>query len=113
MRYAIRAEETRAKHVKGIKGRSILAEIPGFDIVTSLDLDSFHCLVNVAKRFAFLWFSEKFKNSPFNIHNKISDVDKRLLAITPTCDVSRFPRSLVDRSDYRGHEWYYWIVFLA
>lgn len=32
---------------------------------------------------------------------------------TPTSDVSRFPRSLTERSDYRGHEWYYWILIYS
>lgn len=91
----------------------MLSGIRNFDIITQLDPDSFHCLVNVAKRFTWLWFGKKFHKKPFNIHDKESEVDRRLLSITPTSDVSRFPRSLTERSDYRGHEWYYWILIYS
>lgn len=113
MEYARRARARNVKKVKGVKGFSILSDIPNFDIITQLDADSFHCLVNVAKRFAWLWFDEKFSKKTFNIHQKLSEADKRLLSITPTCDVSRFPRSLTERSDWRGHEWYHWIMFYS
>ncbi|KAK3907152.1 Superoxide-generating NADPH oxidase heavy chain subunit B [Frankliniella fusca] len=112
MFYARQAEQTAVKHIKGIKGQAILSDIPGFDIVKQLDPDSFHCLVNVGKRFAWLWFDEKFHNEPFNISRRLSEVDTRLLKITPTSDVSRF-RSLTERSDYRGHEWYHWIMIYS
>lgn len=112
MEYARQAQRTNKKHVMGVKGHAILSNIPGFDIVTQLDPDSFHCLVNVAKRFAWLWFSERFSKKAFNIHEHLTKVDARLLSITPTSDVSRL-RSLTERSDYRGHEWYYWIVMFS
>lgn len=66
----------------------------------------------MGKRFAWLWFDEKFHNEPFNISRRLSEVDTRLLKITPTSDVSRF-RSLTERSDYRGHEWYHWIMIYS
>jgi len=109
MEYARRAVAIKKK-VKGAKGFSILSNIENFDIVHQLDPDSFHCLVNVAKRFTLLWFSEKFSKRAFNIHEKLTEVDSRLLKITPTSNVSRFPRSLTERSDWRGHEWYHWIM---
>lgn len=112
MQYAEMAMETR-KTCKGVKGYSILPNIPNFDIIRSLDLDSFHALVNVAKRFTWLWFDSKFSKKSYNIANRLSEVNSRLLGITPTSDVSRFPRSLEERSDYRGHEWYYWIVIYS
>lgn len=98
---------------RGIKGLSILTEIPGFDIVNCLDLDIFHALVNCAKRFANLWFLSKYSSKPFSISNNFAEINQRLLSITPTNAVSRAPRSLEERSDYRGHEWYNWIVFYS
>lgn len=108
--HARRVVRTSKKKIKGVKGFSVLSEIPNFDIIKQLDPDSFHCLVNVAKRFMWLWFDERFSKKPFNIASKLTEVDARLMRITPTSDVSRFPRSLKERSDYRGHEWYHWIL---
>ncbi|KAK3916163.1 50S ribosomal protein L32-3, partial [Frankliniella fusca] len=98
---------------QGIKGHSILTEIPGFDIINCLDLDLFHALVNCAKRFTNLWLSRKYSGRPFNVYGRFAEVDRRLLSITPTDNVSRNPRSLLERSDYRGHEWFSWVVFYS
>ncbi|KAK3910050.1 WD repeat- and FYVE domain-containing protein 4 [Frankliniella fusca] len=98
---------------QGIRGVSILSDIPGFDTVRCLDLDLFHALVNTAKRFANLWFHKRYNGLPFSICSKFNDVNDRLLAITPTNNVSRAPRSLAERSDYRGHEWFYWVLLYS
>lgn len=114
MNLAARAE-ARGVSQKGIKGKSILSELPDFDVIRCIDLDSFHAVVNVAVRFCNLWFLPPPQNARarapgYKIHNKISIVDKRLLNIKPTSDVSRAPRSLTERSDYRGHEWFYFVL---
>lgn len=98
---------------QGIKGLSILSEIPGFDIINSLDLDLFHALVNCAKRFTNLWLSRRYSGRPFNVHTRFGEVDRRLLSITPNDNISRNPRSLSERSDWRGHEWFSWVVFYS
>lgn len=98
---------------QGIKGVSILSRIPGFDVVNSIDLDLFHALVNCGKRFTNLWLSKRYSGRPFSVSARFGLVDRRLLSITPTDKVSRNPRSLSDRSDYRGHEWFAWIVFYS
>lgn len=98
---------------QGIKGPSILSDIPGFDIINSLDLDLFHALVNCAKRFTNLWLSRRYVGRPFNVYRRFHEVDRRLLSITPTNNISRGPRSLSERSDYRGHEWFSWVVFYS
>ncbi|KAK3909656.1 Zinc finger protein 568 [Frankliniella fusca] len=202
---------------RGIRGSSISSNIPNFDIVHGLDLDIFHCLVNVAKRFttlmglwspfgyphrfrnsgygypypklfqigfvtdehqppyipntsaiirkisncgryqeradlrkirycfksdAFrvsalppdhvrisskqtsathphrfhqgnLWIGKKRLNEPCNVHDRLSIIDRRLLAITTTDDISRAPRSLTERSDFRGHKWFNWVLFYS
>ncbi|XP_034235713.1 uncharacterized protein LOC117642039 isoform X2 [Thrips palmi] len=103
----------RNKAQRGIKGLSILTEIPGFDIVNCLDLDLFHALVNCAKRFANLWFSKRYSSKDFSVRSRLNEVDRRLLSITITDTVSRAPRSLEDRSDWRGHEWFHWVVFYS
>lgn len=112
MNLAARAE-LQGEPQRGIKGISILSELPDFDMVRCVDLDLFHALVNVAKRFANLWFDEKSAKFPFSIRTNLSEVDKRLLAISPTAEVSRAPRSLNERSDWRGHEWFYWVVIYS
>lgn len=105
-----RLAEARREPQHGIKGLSVLAELPDFDMVDCLDLDLFHALVNTAKRFCNLWFNKKYRGMPYFVGGSLAVVNARLLSITPTGDVSRAPRSLYERSDYRGHEWYYWVI---
>lgn len=115
MDLAVRAEAL-GKSQQGIKGISILSELPDFDVVRCIDLDSFHAVVNVAKRLCNLWFVPPSKNAAvpsYKIHDKIKEVDNRLLSIKPTFEVSRAPRSLTERSDYRGHEWFYFVIFYS
>lgn len=112
MQHARNAEALGTRQ-QGIKGVSILSEIPGFDIVNCVDLDIFHALVNCAKRFTNLWLSSKYSGRPFNVNGRFAEIDRRLLSITPNDNVSRNPRSLSGRSDYRGHEWFTWVVFYS
>ena len=112
MELAARAE-ILGKAQKGIKGKAILSDVPDFDIVRCVDLDLFHALVNVAKRFTSLWFDESYSKKSFNISDQFSQVDRRLTSILPTSDVSRGPRSLTERSDFRGHEWFYFVVIFS
>ncbi|KAK3928060.1 Tagatose-6-phosphate kinase [Frankliniella fusca] len=105
-----REAEQAGKPVKGIKGISVLSKLKDFNMVRGLDLDFFHALVNVCKRFANLWFLEKYNSKPFGLSSRFAEVNARLLQITPTSDVSRNPRSLKDRSDFRGHEWFHWVI---
>jgi len=46
-----------------IVGKSVLSDISGFDVARCLDLDFFHALVNVSKRFAMLWFSRRLRKN--------------------------------------------------
>ncbi|KAK3907165.1 Deoxyribose-phosphate aldolase [Frankliniella fusca] len=99
-----REAEQAGKPVKGIKGISVLSKLKDFNMVRG------HALVNVCMRFANLWFLEKYNSKPFGLSSRFAEVNARLLQITPTSDVSRNPRSLKDRSDFRGHEWFHWVI---
>lgn len=108
-----RDAEATGQRQQGIKGHSILTQIPGFNIVECLDLDLFHALVNCSKRFTNLWLNSKYCGKRFNVNSRFHEVNRRLMSITPTDSVSRVPRSLEERTDWRGHEWFYWVIFYS
>jgi hypothetical protein len=112
MELASIAEQSR-KAQKGIKGLSILSDIDGFDVVRSIDLDIFHAVVNVAKRFTNLWFHSSYAKEPFSVKASFHEVNSRLVSISPPDYVSRAPRSLEYRSDFRGHEWFFFVTFYS
>ncbi|KAE8745036.1 hypothetical protein FOCC_FOCC008348 [Frankliniella occidentalis] len=84
--------EYRGTPIMGIKGVSVFSKIDGFNVASGLDLDFFHAL------------------KPYSLSKQFEKVNARLLGITPTTDISRAPRSLKDRLDWRGHEWVHWVV---
>ena len=87
--------------VNGIKGPSWLSFFPKFDIVEGIAIDYMHgVLLGVQKLLLSLWFSDTHKGKPFNLREKLCDVDKRLLSIKPTLNISRLPRSIQNDLKY-------------
>lgn len=111
----LRTHVETEKHAKlqkfGIKGRSILFDVPGFNIISCLDLDWAHAvLFGVTRQFAKLMV---LPVRPFSLSKKIKLVDKYLLAIKPSLEVSRTPRKLSDYSNWKMHEWAIWLFFYS
>ena len=70
--------------VFGIKGPSWLAALKCHDLVLGTAIDCMHCaLEGVMKLLLELWFTTKEHNEPFNIADKVEDVDKRISEIKP------------------------------
>ncbi|CAG5100601.1 Protein of unknown function [Cotesia congregata] len=91
---------------KGIKSRSVLCDIPGFDIIKSLDVDWMHCVgLGVCRQFAGLWFDSKNSNEEFYFGDRIDVVDNLITSFFPTSTFSRTPRKLSDRVHFKAHEW--------
>ena len=86
---------TMGRPVKGIKGPSWLHFAPRFNIVSGIAIDYMHgVLLGVQKMLLELWFSSKYKGKPFNISDRVCEVDNRLQNIRPTLDITRLPRSI-------------------
>ncbi|KAK3919975.1 Chaperone protein DnaJ [Frankliniella fusca] len=109
------AEEAELSGViqRGIVGKSILCQMPWFDIVDFLDADVMHIIMNVGKLFCKLWFKTKNDGKPFNISKEINQVNARLNSFHPTSEISRAPRSLEHYPDFKAHEWAVWILIYS
>ena len=87
--------------MNGVKGPSWLSFFPKFDIVEGIAIDYMHgVLLGVQKLLVSLWFSDTHKGKSFNNCDKLCDVDKRLLSIKPTLNISRLPRSIQNDLKY-------------
>ncbi|KAE8739418.1 hypothetical protein FOCC_FOCC015086, partial [Frankliniella occidentalis] len=109
------AEEAELSGIcqRGIVGKSVLSQMPWFDIVNFLDADVMHIIMNVGKMFCKLWFKTKNDGKPFNISKEISQVNSRLNSFHPTSEISRAPRSLEHYADFKAHEWAVWILIYS
>lgn len=100
--------------VMGIKGPSWLLFFPGFNIVTGIAIDYMHgVLLGVQKLLLELWFLPKHNKKPFNIYHKLCEVDKRLLNIHPTLDITRLPRSIQDLKYWKASEYRSFLLFFG
>ena len=67
------------KSVYGIKGPCWLSALNNFDIINGIGVDYMHCvLVGVVKTLMKLFFSKEYSKEPFNINNRINDIDEAI-----------------------------------
>jgi len=93
------------KPVQGVKGPSILALLPNFDIVRCFVPDYMHCvLLGVVRQFVNLWTDSSSHDQPYYIRN-IKILDNLLKSIKPPDEVHRLPRTLSDRKYWKASEY--------
>lgn len=92
--------------IKGVKSISCLSAAKGFDMTLSFGIDYMHCfLLGVLNKLSDLWLSPKNHKQQFYIKHKSQDIlKKRLLSIKPTSEITRKPRSITERADFKANE---------
>lgn len=89
--------------IEGVIGLSWAFGIPTFDIIRGTAIDYMHCVCEgVVDQLLNSWFSQDKKDTLFFIGDKIEDVDKEFLCIQPISEITRTPRSIVDKKDWKG-----------
>ena len=60
-----------------------------------------HCVLEgVTKSLINLWFSTSLKTEPFNISDKVQEVDEKLSKIKPPSNITRCPRKIESERQY-------------
>lgn len=89
--------------IEGVLGLSWAFGIPTFDIIRGTAIDYMHCICEgVVEQLLNSWFSPDKKEKLFFIGGKIEEVDKVFLSIQPISEITRTPRSIVDKKDWKG-----------
>lgn len=102
--------------VNGVKGPSILSNIPTFDITQSFSTDYLHnILLGVVKTFAESWFNSTNSEKQWYIGRPadIEKFDSQLLQIKPPCEITRTPRSIRERNLYKASEWKNFLLYYS
>ncbi|XP_011696440.1 PREDICTED: uncharacterized protein LOC105455077 isoform X2 [Wasmannia auropunctata] len=118
--YEYQSEKTLRKNkpVKGVKGPSVVALIPLFDVISSFPPEYMHSVAEgVIKQFVIAWFDPRNRDKDWCLTKHKSCFDKRLLSMKPTHEITRTPRSITQRklwkaSEYKNFALYYSIVCL-
>lgn len=106
--------ELLRKPICGIKGFSILTSIPKFNIIFGLPVDIMHgVFLGVAKGLSELWFDQKHHRKPFYLGNKTNKVDDILVEYHPYSEISRYPRQISQRHNWKANEWMNWMLYFA
>lgn len=93
--------------IDGIKNISCMIGFKNFDLVHSFAIDYMHCvLLGVMKTLLNFWLSSSTKEI-FHISNEnLKMLDRRLLAIKPTSEITRKPRSFIlERANFKANEY--------
>lgn len=100
--------------VQGVKGPTKLVQLPEFNLVSGFVVDNLHCIdLGVSRQFGHLWFDSSNHQEPWYIGNKIPMIDDRLSHVCPPNEVTRLPRSVLQRAYWKGSEWHWWLLLYS
>ena len=102
------------RHVRGVKGPSCLFNLPEFNLIEGYVPDYMHCVcLGVTKMLLDMWTSTKNHAEQFYIgrRDQLANINSRLLSIRPPREVSRLPRTVKVKSDWKASEWRSWLLF--
>lgn len=90
----------------GIKHSSCMTAAIGIDLVNLFSIDYLHCvLLGVTRKQLDLFLDTKNHTEKFYIPKKKQDaLNKRLTSIKPPIEIGRKPRSIFERSNFKGNE---------
>jgi hypothetical protein len=104
--------EPKLRHVNGFKGLSALAALEDFDLVWGFSIDYMHnCLIGVTRQLMNLWFDSSYHNQPFYIGLHMQNIDKKLLSIKHTNEISRKTTSVKERLFWKANDCRNWLLF--
>lgn len=101
--------------VSGFKAPSPLLQLPSFDIVNGIGIDSMHCVfLGVVKQLVGLWFNSKHSTQMWYCGNSVQKVDMRLLEIRPPSVITRVPRSIEHHVKFwKATKYRNWLYFYS
>lgn len=97
----------KSSPINGIKAISCMVALDDFDLANGFSIDYMHCiLLGVTKKLFGLWLDSKNHNEKFYIHPKHQAIlSSRIKNIRPTFEITRKPRSISDRDNFKANEY--------
>lgn len=90
----------------GVKHISCMVAAKHFDLINCFSIDYMHCaLLGVVRKLLDLWCNTKFHKEAHYMPKKKQDVlNKRIMSIKPPTEITRKPRSINERADFKANE---------
>lgn len=95
-----------SKSIEGIKSISCMVGSEDFDLVNGFAIDYMHCiLLGVMNKLLDLWLNPSNHKQPYYIGPRLqAALNNRIIRIKPTSEISRKPRPILERADYKANE---------
>lgn len=101
-------------NVLGFKGLSPLIAAPGFDLINGFAIDYLHSICEgVVKHLLSLWFDTTNHAEDFYIKHSIEKVNQNISKIQLPSEISRNPRTLLERHQWKANELRSWLLFYS
>lgn len=110
----MRESEITKEIIFGVRGITPLIEIPNFDVSSCTPVDFMHavCLGSV-KYLTEIWFGSKNNKMDYYLGLKTKLINKRLTQINPYSEISRYPREITERNQWKANEWLNWLLYYS
>ncbi len=105
--HAAKAEASRVA-IYGVKGSSVLSQLPDFDIIFNFVFDCMHAIdLGIIRQLFGLWFDSKNFKEKFYIGSSYNKnlINSRLANLTVPTNITRLPRSLKESNFWKASEW--------
>jgi len=100
--------------INGVKGTSVVLLLDTFHIINSLVPDYMHCvLLGVVKTFVEAWFDSSSFENEWYLGRHVKEFDFRLMNIKPPSEITRTPRSINDRKQFKASEWRTFLLYYS
>lgn len=100
--------------VQGVVGLSWGFGLPMYDVIRGTAVDYMHCVCEgVIDQLISRWLDKSNSKQGFYLGSKVEEISKELMAITPTCEITRTPRRLGDIKDWKASEKRAFLLYYA
>jgi len=107
-------DQLEVDNINGVKGTSVVLLLDTFHIIDSLVPDYMHCvLLGVVKTFVEAWFDSSSFENEWYLGRHVKEFDFRLMNIKPPSEITRTPRSINDRKQYKASEWRTFLLYYS
>jgi len=92
---------------RGVKGHSVLASFPSFNMVWGFPLDGMHTIILGVTKHMWELFTKIIN------HNAKRNIDERLLRIQPFRDLHKLPLAMTNHSILKAKDWKSWLLYYS